>query len=329
MIDIKEFATCVREIKLMLEFDNNGDGVIDAEELLPMLHSLGLTTLDQPQVQRIMDRFDVDRSGTIDLVELSSLVRTAKAFMRYDTDNSGAIDHEELRDALRKLGIHAGSLESDVLFRRYDTDGNGALELDEFAVLVCDLQLYASFDTDCDGSIDVHELQGALRELGFGEHPAASSATEAAKVLEAWDEDLDGRLNVSEFTRFASDVSAFRDFDRDGDMVLARSEFSGTLIQLAVEVNPLDAFDKYSDVRDAESDAPKAVSLVGFGNAMRELLTTTASFRHREGKAVTISAELSNDMALPKLGGEKDDARFIIDSVRDSANDIPGPDERI
>lgn len=102
--------------------------------------ALGLK-VDATQVDEIMARFDVDQSGTIDLVELSSLVRTAQAFVRYDTDGSGAIDTDELRDALRKLGLKAGALEADVLFRRYDADGNGTLELHEFAVLVRDLQL--------------------------------------------------------------------------------------------------------------------------------------------------------------------------------------------
>ena len=46
--------------------------------LLPCLQSLGLK-VDASQVDEIMHRFDVDQSGTIDLVELSSLVRTAQA----------------------------------------------------------------------------------------------------------------------------------------------------------------------------------------------------------------------------------------------------------
>ena len=78
-------------------------------------------------------------------------------------------------------------------------------------------------------------------------------------MLEAWDEDGDGRLNVSEIKRFDSDVVAFRDFDREGAMVRARSEFSGTNTQLSVEDNPLAAFETDSDVRDAERDETKAV----------------------------------------------------------------------
>lgn len=290
VIDIKEFSTCVREIKLMLAFDSNGDGVIDADELLPLLGELGVT-VDKEQVQQIMNRFDVDRNGSIDLVELSSLVRTVQAFRRYDTDGSGTIEVEELRDALRKLNIRAGALEADVLFRRYDVDGNGSLELHEFAVLVCDLQLYASFDTDCDGSIDSEELMGAFAKLGMV-HPASTDPDEARKALEAWDEDCDGRLNVSEFTRCVSDVSVFRDFDRDQDGSLSHTEFAAALFHLDVDTNTLDAFDRFGEDGAGEGGA-KAVTLPGWGNATRALLTTTASFRHRCGP-VTLGPEASS-----------------------------------
>ena len=116
-----------------------------------------------------MERFDVDESGTIDLVEgFQHFVRTAQAFVRYDKDQSGAIDADEMRDALRKLGIKAGALEESDLFRRYDADGSGEIELHEFATLVRDLQLFAAFDTNADGSIDSEELHEALIRLGMG-----------------------------------------------------------------------------------------------------------------------------------------------------------------
>ena len=123
-------------------------------------------------------------------------MRTVQAFTRYDTDGSGAIDIDEMRDALRKLGVKAGSLEESQLFRkyedarrrlakdclhrrlllslfslalfpslfltrtphpppplRYDADGSGTIELCEFATLVRDLQLYATYDTNFDGRL--------------------------------------------------------------------------------------------------------------------------------------------------------------------------------
>lgn len=193
-IDVKEFAAIVKDVKLLLAFDTNSDGVLDAEELLPCLQSLGLD-VDLEQVAQILRRFDVDNSGSINLLELSSLVRTSQAFLRYDVDHNGSIDVDELRDALRKLGLRAGTLEAQTLFRRYDADASGTIDLAEFAVLVADLQLFASFDTNSDGSIDAAELGCALSQLGL-KHPASESAVEAEKVLHAWDQDQDVRTAI-------------------------------------------------------------------------------------------------------------------------------------
>lgn len=165
-LDVKEFASVVRDIQLMVKFDLDKDGALSTEELLLCMNSLGFS-MNLEQVGVLMNRFDADRNGTIDLIELSSLTRTAKAFLKYDTDQSGTIDIDELRDALRKLGLRAGGLEPQALFRRYDEDGNGSIELHEFAVLVRDLQLYASFDTNADGTIDETELRDALKKLGL------------------------------------------------------------------------------------------------------------------------------------------------------------------
>ena len=133
-LDIKEFATIVRDVKLLLEFDSDGDGQLNMDELQPALESLGVS-IENVQMEKIMRRFDVDNSGTIDLVELNSLIRTVQAFVKYDTDGSGTIDIDELRGALRRLGLRAGSLGAADVFRRYDADESGVIELHEFAVL--------------------------------------------------------------------------------------------------------------------------------------------------------------------------------------------------
>ena len=160
VLDVKEFANLVRDVRLMLAFDDDGDGLLNAAELQPALESLGLKGPRSGGQNRGTLRRR--RAGHDRPVELSALVRTAQAFVRYDKDQSGAIDADELRDALRKLGIKAGALEESDLFRRYDTDGSGEIELHEFATLVRDLQLFAAFDTNVDGSIDSEELHEAL-----------------------------------------------------------------------------------------------------------------------------------------------------------------------
>lgn len=109
-------------------------------------------------------------------------------------------------------------------------------ELHEFAVLVRDLQLYASFDTNFDGTIDSKELAVALGQLGL-KHPATESAAEAQKVLELWDLDGDGLLNLSEFSQLASDVRIFRDADVGGTGMLGLQELTAALQNLGIQAD--------------------------------------------------------------------------------------------
>jgi len=202
-------------------------------------------------VEKILERFDVDNSGTIDLLELSSLVRTVKAFVRYDADGSGTIDADEMRDALRRLGVRAGSLEEAALFRKYDADASGTIELHEFATLVRDLQQYAAFDTNCDGAIDCDELYDALQALGV-----RSGRDEVIQVFEAIVRvappsmsfkggaatDKEAGLSMNVFTNLVSDLRAFNDHDTDADGVISLAEASAALTQLGVthEVSSLE-----------------------------------------------------------------------------------------
>jgi calmodulin len=128
--------------------------------------------------------------------------------MRYDTDNSGSIDCDELRDALRKLGLRAGGLETAAVLRRYDADDNGTIDLPEFAVLVRDLQLYTMFDTNCDGQIDASELHTALKRLSMD---VAVGTCES--LLYTVDPSCEGSLDLQNFSLLIADIRAFVDHD--------------------------------------------------------------------------------------------------------------------
>ena len=250
-IDVKEFATIVRDIKLLVEFDENKDGVLDAKELLSALESLGLR-INLEQVERILKRFDVDDSGTIDLAELGAIVTTVKTFQRYDTDSSGSIDMEELRNALRKLGLRAGALEAGNILRRYDADESGTIDLCEFAVLVRDLQLYAEFDGDCNGAIDAQELYEAFGKLGL-----KFSQEEVSKVMHAWDPssvEERGGLDMPSFTTLIGAVRIFNDVDRDGDGKIDGAAAREAMRELGVEAGGVSrSFKKMEESRSGTS----------------------------------------------------------------------------
>ena len=305
VLDVKEFANLVRDVRLMLAFDDDGDGLLNAAELQPALESLGLK-VGRDQVDKIVERFDVDESGTIDLVELSTLVRTAQAFIRYDKDQSGAIDADEMRDALRKLGIKAGALEESDLFRRYDADGSGEIELHEFATLVRDLQLFAAFDTNADGSIDSEELHEALIRLGMGTSKEQSAAVFKV-ALEAGTPSEDGGLTMTLFTNLIADLRAFKACDSNRDQMLARDEVAPALMMLGLtppEPKALDTVLTNAGL-GANVDVPSFVKIVkSFADnqsmrkqkAARELMATGAG-------SVLAEAEERQRTRLGSFGG--------------------------
>ena len=57
-----------------MEHDADGNGLLDRAEVARVLESLGLDVAPE-QAGKIVERFDVDKNGALDLVELSSLVR--------------------------------------------------------------------------------------------------------------------------------------------------------------------------------------------------------------------------------------------------------------
>ena len=163
-------------------------------------------------------------------------------FQRYDADRSGDLDLVELRTALVALGLPVDMPEAAAVLARYDADLSGRLELDEFAKLVEQLRdfqaathrqsgasanaaaadtavahrpppplpasearaIFDRFDVDRSGSIDYVELREALRALGM-----AVDVPQAEQVLAKFDADASGRLEFDELRTLAEELRAF------------------------------------------------------------------------------------------------------------------------
>ena len=303
VLDVKEFSALCRDIRMMVQFDENGDGALDASELQPALESIGLR-LSPEQIMQALKAFDIDDNGSIDLLELSSLIRTARAFVRYDTDKSGTIDHEEMKDALRRLGIRAGTLEAKSLFRRYDADESGSIELHEFAALVRDLQLYAAYDENLDGRIDADELHKLLETLGL----PTSAATAADLLRAATDHGAGGGgaeeggstppttapLGLSRFSTLVNELRTFRANDGDGDGALTLVEARAALGALGLRGTTSDGDDA---MLGAGARARGRVTLVEFVEAV-----TAATAQGSGATSVLAATAITPVSILPQQG---------------------------
>ena len=232
-IDAKQFSRLVRDVQLLLTFDQDGSGTLDADELLPALLQLGLHSCTERHAELILRAWDVDGSGRLDLLEFTDLVRSLQAFSRFDLDGSGDIDLPELREALHLLGLPVDSDIAQAILRRYDADASRRIELHEFAVLVRDISLFTSFDRDGNGVLDADELLPALRKLGLS-HKAIAQVT---TIVATWDENGDGQINLLEFVTLVRDLKVFTQFDRDGSGTISAAELRLALRALGTNVD--------------------------------------------------------------------------------------------
>jgi Ca2+-binding EF-hand superfamily protein len=229
-IDIKVFTTLVRDIQLLLTFDQDGGGTLDAAELKPALAQLGLKCSDR-NIEKIIRAWDADNSGKLDLLEFTDLVRSLRTFMKYDKDGSGDIDVEELRPALRRLGLPADTETANNIIKWYDADESGRIELHEFAVLARDVSVFAIYDRDRTGTLDAAELRSALAKLGL-----AASEKEVRRILDAWDDNEQGSINLLEFSEIIRDLQVFEMFDVDHSGYISPAELRAALSKLGVHL---------------------------------------------------------------------------------------------
>ena len=199
-LDLLEFTDLVRTLQTFMKYDKDGSGDIDLEEIRPALRRLGIPA-DTKITNAILNWYDNDESGKIELHEFAVLVRDASVFASYDADHSGALDIHELRPALAKLGLAASEQEVHQIIKAWDDNGNGTINLLEFAEIIRDLQVFEQFDVDRSGFISAAELRLALGKLGKN-----VSHNVAQDLLRRYDNDSSGTIEFSEFRQLANDL---------------------------------------------------------------------------------------------------------------------------
>jgi len=294
-------------------FDKNGDGSIDADELREALKYLGLNA-SAAQTREVLERYDTSlRDGKLDLGEFARLVqdlnsftggggiepKVKKAFETFDKNGDGSIDADELREALKYLGLNASAAQTREVLERYDTGfRDGKLDLGEFARLVQDLNsftggggaldggmgtadervrvAFSRFDVDGNGRLDAVEIKQALATLGM-----VASSSEAVAVLQKYDTDRSGGVELAEFAQLVNDLIAFQGggskdiphevrkafahFDSDGNGRIDAFELRTALHHLGVEASSAQALavlKKYDVDRSRELDIDEFAKLV-------------------------------------------------------------------
>lgn len=205
-----------------LELDLDGDGDIDRKDrseaarrapAAPDLDDLPAFRRELEPVDKLLDRFDRDRDGSLSEAELREH-RAAPAFDWADRDRDGLLSAAELerlanevraRVRARNLG-KARPAAYVVPFSTWDRDNDGRISTAEWKGPA---YLVARIDRDRDAHLTKDEVDRYVRSV------------EGTTFHERFDLDGDGRVTLEEF---AGPPSAFRRLDRNGDGVVSRAE---------------------------------------------------------------------------------------------------------
>ena len=221
-------------------FDRNHSGFLDFRELKNALRHYGFDVTTR-EAARVLAAYDDHPNGKLDLDEFARLVkdlnlgliranaapsydyekvpaRVRRAFATFDTNRSGYLDYRELRNALRAYGLDVTVQGSARILAAYDYDPDGKMDLIEFSRLVSDLdhgqikstretvperarKAFEKFDANKDGQLDVRELRHALKQYGMD-----VTRGQAYKVLQAYDDHPNKRLDIIEFANLVQDL---------------------------------------------------------------------------------------------------------------------------
>ncbi|TGZ61100.1 hypothetical protein CRM22_008161 [Opisthorchis felineus] len=123
-------------LKIFKSSDKDGNGRIDANELQSALSNGVHLPFNINTVSMMMKMFDRDGSGGIEFNEFAALYdyvyRWKTCFQRYDTDRSGTIDAQEMQVALRSFGYDLSHPFVCQMLRRFDRTTRGCIAFDDF-----------------------------------------------------------------------------------------------------------------------------------------------------------------------------------------------------
>lgn len=155
--EIKEDA-----INLFKQFDEDGNGKLEAQEIFLTLQSFGVkkSKSECEELIRTVTKglSTLDKNQFIDLIYpmmIDSLLNQneqvqdlRKMFLEADVDGSGMLSVEEMYAALKKLGAEVSIDDIVSLMSHIDVDRDGELDIDEFVSLLTSGDQLQEIDTD-------------------------------------------------------------------------------------------------------------------------------------------------------------------------------------
>merc|ERR1711988_175305 len=223
------------------EFDRNDSGKINEREFKDELRRLGFD-FNRDDLQKLMDRLDVDGDRKISYREfrrfaegdressrddaddafekIRRLVRRAEddgismreCFEHFDTDRSGDIEEDELQRGLRKLKIDLTRHETKMVMDKFPGRRSGHVRYGDFVDAMLGRGVRSSRDRDRDRDDPrrydddeddaIRKLRREIQRLAENKR----SAPDYRRVFREFDRDGNGRIDRSEFRQAMNDL---------------------------------------------------------------------------------------------------------------------------
>eukprot|EP00794_Sanderia_malayensis_P011900 gene11899-13134_t len=150
--------------------DADKSGEISTAELQKALMNSNWSHFNLETCRLMIGMFDRDQSGTINFQEFSGLWRYIQqwkgSFDRYDRDRSGSIEAPELSQAFSDMGYRLSMNFVQLIILKFDTHAKRCLKLDSFiqccVMLKCLTDAFRLRDTNQNGTIDVSSTGAAI-----------------------------------------------------------------------------------------------------------------------------------------------------------------------
>jgi Ca2+-binding EF-hand superfamily protein len=143
--------------------DADHSGKISAAELQQALVNGNWTHFNPETCRLLIGMFDSNRDGTIDVYEFSALWKYIQdwrqCFDRFDKDKSGTIDASELQQALSSFGFRLSLEFCSLCTRVFDRGDSRSMKFDDF--IQCCVMLrsltegFKRLDTDRSGTVTI------------------------------------------------------------------------------------------------------------------------------------------------------------------------------
>jgi calcium-dependent protein kinase len=132
--------------EVFMQLDNNGDGLLTAQEMKEGLKQAGLKDVPA-DLQEVLDAVDSDGSGVIDYTEFLAATLDKKVYMNedvcwqafriFDRNGDGKIDKSEIQNVLNDGSVQSAAARdiADIM-QEIDQNGDGEIDFNEFMAMM-------------------------------------------------------------------------------------------------------------------------------------------------------------------------------------------------